>query len=302
MKRVGLVFLPAGVGLIAAIAWQQGWWANPIIYARADVGSLLAATGIVISVVWGVSQAAWRQAWRRHEEHLDQIGQEQADLHRRFIRRLDHELKNRLTAIRAALINFPPESNDTAVRGMRTEVDRLVVLSTDLRKLSDLETRPIEQEIVDLAQLLTELVDLAQQRPEAASHQLNLTLPHVPWPLPPISGDRDLLFLALHNLLDNSFKFCRPGDAIEIRAFEDGPSVAVEVADNGPGIDPEDLPHVGEELFRGRTTQTVEGSGLGLALVQTIVERHAGTMKIRSRLGQGTVVALRFPVTRQGHA
>ena len=78
--------------------------------------------------------------------------------------------------------------------------------------------------------------------------------------------------------------------------------MAVEVADNGPGIHPEDLPHVGEELFRGRTTQTSEGSGLGLALVQTIVERHAGTMKIRSRLGQGTVVALRFPVARQGHA
>jgi two-component system OmpR family sensor kinase len=302
MKRVGLVLMPAGAGLLAAIAWQQGWWANPIVYARADVGSLLAVAGILISVVWGISWAVWRAAWRRHEDHLDQIGQEQADLHRRFIRRLDHELKNRLTAIRAALINLPPESNSLAVRGLRTEVDRLVVLSTDLRKLSDLETRPIEQESVDVAQLLTELVNLSQQRPEATLHQISLTLPHVPWPLPPISGDRDLLFLALHNLIDNSLKFCRPDDTIEIRAFEDGPSIVVEVADNGPGVDPEDLPHLGEELFRGKTTQTIEGSGLGLALVQTIVERHAGTLKIRSRLGQGTVVALRVPVARQGHA
>jgi len=301
MKRVGLVLLPAGAGLLAAITWQQGWWANPIVYARVDVGSLLALVGVSISLVWSAVWATWRWAWRRREDRLDQLGQAQADLHRRFIRRLDHELKNRLTAIRAALINLPPESNSLAVRGMRTEVDRLVVLSTDLRKLSDLETRPIEQEIVNVAQLLAELVDLAQQRPEAASHPISLTLPHVPWPLPPISGDRDLLFLALHNLLDNSFKFCRPADAIEIRAFEDGPSIVVEVADNGPGIDPEDLLHVGEELFRGRTTLTIEGSGLGLALVQTIVQRHAGTLTIRSRLGQGTVVALRFPVARQGH-
>jgi len=148
----------------------------------------------------------------------------------------------------------------------------------------------------------TELIGMAQQRPEASSRHLELTLPRVPWPLPPVAGDRDLLFLALHNLIDNSLKFCRPGDMIEIRTFEDGPFITVEVADTGPGVHPEDLPHLGEELFRGRITQEVEGGGLGLALVQTIVQRHAGTMRIRSRLGQGTVVAVRFPAARQGHA
>ncbi len=124
----------------------------------------------------------------------------------------------------------------------------------------------------------------------------------MPWPLSPVSGDHDLIFLALHNLIDNSLKFSRPGDSIEIRTFEDGPFVAVEVADTGPGIHPEDLPHLGEELFRGRTTQATEGSGLGLALVQTIVERHGGTMRVRSRLGQGTVVVARFPAARPSHA
>ncbi len=302
MRRVWLALLPASAGLIGAVVLQLGLGPNPIMVGRADIGSMLFMLGVLASGLWIAGWVVWKAAWQRGERSMIQVGEEQVELHRRFIRRLDHELKNRLTAIRAALINLPQESESTVVREMRMEVNRLVVLSTDLRKLADLETRPIEQETVDLAQLLTELIEMTQQRPEASTRHLGLTLPQVPWPLSSVSGDRDLIFLALHNLVDNSLKFCRPGDSIEIRTFEDGPFVAVEVADTGPGIHPEDLPHLGEELFRGRTTQATEGSGLGLALVQIIVERHGGTMKVRSRLDQGTVVVVRFPVARASHA
>lgn len=300
MKHWRLVFLPAGVGLASGLLWQQSQWPNPIFFSRIDFGSFLCLLGLAVSLAWAAGQATWRLAWNRCEHGLARHDQEQAALHRRFIRRLDHELKNRLTAIRAALINLPQEGNGKAIGEMRTEVNRLVRLSTELRKLNDLEAQPIEQEAVDLAALLAELLGSAQQRPESASRHIELRLPRVPWPLPPVAGDRDLLFLALHNLVDNSIKFCRPGDSIEIRTFEDGPFITVEVADTGPGIHPEDLPHLGEELFRGRTTREVEGSGLGLALVQTIVERHSGMMSIRSRLDQGTVVAVRFPAARPG--
>lgn len=88
------------------------------------------------------------------------------------------------------------------------------------------------------------------------------------------------------------------GDTIEIRAFEDGASVAVEVADTGPGIRADELPHLGEELYRGSAPRSVEGSGLGLALVQAIAARHRGTLTIRSRHGQGTVVTIRLPASR----
>jgi two-component system OmpR family sensor kinase len=272
------------------------------VFGRADAGSLLLLLGALITGLWIAAWFLWRAAWQRGERNMIRAGEEQVELHRRFIRRLDHELKNRLTAIRAALINLPQERESPIVGEMRLEVNRLAVLSTDLRKLAELEARPIEQEIVDLAALLTELVDMAKQRPEALTRRMGLTLPQVPWPLSPVSGDHDLIFLALHNLIDNSLKFSRPGDSIEIRTFEDGPFVAVEVADTGPGIHPEDLPHLGEELFRGRTTQATEGSGLGLALVRTVVERHGGTMRIRSRVGQGTVIVVRFPVARPSHA
>jgi two-component system OmpR family sensor kinase len=104
------------------------------------------------------------------------------------------------------------------------------------------------------------------------------------------------LLLVFHNLLDNADKFCEPGDTIEVRAFEDGSVVVVEVADTGPGIPPEELPHIWEELYRGEKARGVPGSGLGLALVRAIVERHHGQISLRSREQQGTVVTVRLPM------
>jgi len=151
-----------------------------------------------------------------------------------------------------------------------------------------------------MIQLLTESVDSVRDRPEALACQIRLTLPQAPWPLASVAGDHDLLALALHNLVDNALKFSRPGDTIEIRALEDGHSVVVEVADTGPGVSDEELAHLGEELFRGSAAMSVEGSGLGLALVHAIVNRHSGAMNIRSRYGQGTVVTLRLPAAQRG--
>ncbi len=208
---------------------------------------------------------------------------DEADSRRRFIRRLDHEVKNPLTAMRVALANLNGASNPAVpewhatMRSLRGQVDRLARLSADLRKLTDLEVQPLEQDEVDVAGLLTEIVEIARDRPEATSRRISLTVPEAPWPIAPVPGDRDLLFLAFHNLVDNAFKFTGEGATVEIRAYEDGTSVAVEVADTGPGVPPDELPHLGEELYRGSAGIGVEGSGLGLALVKAIVARHNGT-------------------------
>lgn len=80
----------------------------------------------------------------------------------------------------------------------------------------------------------------------------------------------------MYNLLDNALKFSQPGDTIEVRGREDNRYVYLEVADTGPGIREEELPHVWEELYRGNSGRSVPGSGLGLAIVRAIAERHAG--------------------------
>jgi two-component system OmpR family sensor kinase len=224
-----------------------------------------------------------------------EMGQERL----RFLQRLDHEFKNPLTALRAGLANVAAGAGEAcrqeALESMEGQVLRLSQLTADLRKLAELETRELERAPVNIAELLQEAVALAQEQPDAGERHLALTLPQAPWPVPDVSGDWDLLFLAVYNLLDNAMKFSQPGDTVEVRALEDRRAVVVEVADTGPGIERSDLPRVWEELYRGQTAQGIPGSGLGLALVQIIVARHGGEVALRSRAGQGTVVTLRLP-------
>ena len=218
---------------------------------------------------------------------------------RRFLRRLDHELKNPLTAMRAGLANLAElpsgEARREALASVETQVVRLSRLSADLRKLAELEVRLVEHSPVDVPAIMHEAFSMAQEQPGAAERHLSLSIPQAPWPLPNVRGDTDLLLLAVHNLLQNSLKFSRPGDTLELRAFEDGGDIVIEVADTGPGIPVEEQPHVWEELYRGEAGRGIPGSGLGLALVRAIAERHNGRVNLRSRLGQGTVFSLRLP-------
>ena len=271
----------------------------PILYMRADIGSIFFITGIIISGIALTGISLSRRLALQQQEAYTQLQIQSADERRRFLRRLDHELKNPLTAIRAGLANLAEapssEARQDAFHSVEAQALRLSRLAADLRKLAELETRMVERSPVDIGHLLQEAFDITSDHPEAGQRHFTISIPQAPWPLPVISGDQDLLFLAIHNLLDNALKFTRPGDTIELRAFEDGSTVAIEIADTGPGISEEDLPHVWEELYRGMGARGIPGSGLGLALVRAVAERHNGQVNLRSRAGQGTVFTLKLP-------
>ena len=240
------------------------------------------------------------RAQRKYQDGISGVQAQAAEEKRRFLQRLDHELKNPLTAIRAGLANLRTTSDKATRREALVSVEaqalRISRLAADLRKLAELETVPLERNRIDLSELLREVVTLVQEQPGTNERQLALTLPQAPWPLPAVMGDWDLVLLAVYNLVNNALKFTRTGDTVEVRAFEDGSYVAIEVADTGPGIPEEEAPHVWEELYRGREARGVPGAGLGLAMVRAVVERHAGSVTLRSRVGQGTVVTLRLPI------
>jgi len=300
-RRWGVALLPIVAGLVvAALVMDVPTLLNPIIYMRADLGTLAMIAGLSLSVLVTVGLALWTRAEQRGEQRATNVRAQAAEERRRFLRRLDHELKNPLTAIRAGLANVVNGSatarQKEALASVEGQVLRLSRLTADLRKMAELGTRPLERVPVNVAELLQEAMTSARDQPEAASRQLSLTLPQVPWPVPAVPGDRDMLFLATYNLIGNALKFTRPGDAVEVRAFEDGNSVVIEVADTGPGIPKEEVPRVWEELYRGQGARGVPGSGLGLALVRAVVERHGGRVRLRSRVGQGTVVTMRLPV------
>ncbi len=289
---------PLIVGLVLALYFFLSFDLrnDHIVYLRADIGSVTLMAGLILSIL-GLGVVAlleWAQRNRRSATTAA------ADERRRFLRRLDHELKNPLTAIRAGLANLNESPSgqlrQQALASVEAQALRLSRLSADLRKLAELEVRLVERAPVDMPQLLREAFAMSQELPGAEERRLTLILPQAPWPLPSVTGDTDLLLLAVHNLLVNALKFTRPGDTVELRAFEDGANIVIEVADTGPGIPVEEQPHVWEELYRGEAGRGVPGSGLGLALVRAIAERHNGRVGLRSRVGQGTVFTLRLPV------
>jgi len=290
-----LLLLPAIIGAAISAIWNASGSSVPTLVIRVDVGTIIFLFGLLVSLI-GIVVTYTLNRIRSIQE---KSAQQSAEDRRRFLKRLDHELKNPLTAILAGLANLSGVAKEPPHRAslisVEAQVKRLRDLVADLRKLSDLETRQIEWVAVDIATLLKGL--LALQEEEGFNHRnVTLSIPQAPWPLPQVRGDWDLLFLAIHNLLQNALKFTAPGDTIEIRSFEDGSEVVIEVADTGPGIPEEEVPHVWEELYRGKGARGVVGSGLGLALVRSIVIRHGGNVNLRSRSGQGTVFIIRLPV------
>jgi two-component system OmpR family sensor kinase len=296
-----VVLIPVAASLVvASLLTEVVTLTNPILSIRVDLATVALIIGLTLSVMVAAGVLLWELAEWRHRQRIVGVRAQAAEEHRRFLQRLDHELKNPLTAIRAGLANMINGSATDAQReawsSVETQVLRLSRLTSDLRKLAELETRPLERSPVNIAELLQEAVSLAQEQPGADARALTLTLPQAPWTVPDISGDWDLLFLATYNLMDNALKFTRPGDTLEVRASDDGAFVVIQVADTGPGIPAQELPRVWEELYRGQGARGVPGSGLGLALVRAIVERHGGQVTLRSRAGQGTVVTMRLPV------
>jgi two-component system OmpR family sensor kinase len=220
-----------------------------------------------------------------HREHAN---------HQRFLARLDHELKNPITAIRATAAAQSGAETE-AWRTVDAQSAKLSTLVRDLRKLADLETRPLELEVADLELLLRESIDaLAQQRPDAGA-RISLAVTRVPWAVPPLQVDVDLLSLAFDNVLGNAAKYSSTGP-IEIRLREQDGHAVIEVADAGRGIPTGDLPLVFDELARAQNARDVSGSGIGLTLVATVMRRHDGDVSLRSVEGAGSVVTLRLPI------
>lgn len=289
------ILAPAVLALLVSVLFNRSQFSNPVVVLRMDLSVFIFIFGVILSVFAGIGLLINDWVERRHIQSLLEAAQER----RRFLSRLDHELKNPLTAILAAMANLrSAESNqarESSIQSVETQMRRMRTLVGDLRKLAELETRAIELAPVDTAQILQENFEMVRDRPEAAGRQWNLSIPQAPWPLPPVLADRDLLFLAVHNLIDNALKFSRPDDTIELRAYEDGARVVIEVADTGPGIPDDELSQVWNELYRGESARGIPGSGLGLALVRAIVGRHHGSVQVRSRSGQGTVFSMQIP-------
>jgi two-component system OmpR family sensor kinase len=299
------IALPFGIGLAAAAALAGGLLPDWLISGRfhvtlslicALIGGLLSAS--IAFAVWLAARIAdRRQRAIQAAEHATRAAllDQEAQARRRFFQRLDHELKNPITILQLGLGNLSNTTNvaESAAR-LEAQTRRLGQLVTDLRRLVELNADQMEREAVDVRAVLDEAITWASA-PDAA-RPIEMTIQKLPWGLPTIQGDRDLLALAFRNLIENALKYTDQGKQIEIRARNDGSSVIVEIADAGRGIPAADLPHITEELYRGDNARDVVGSGLGLPLVRRIVELHGGALDVESRINIGSVFTVRLPI------
>ena len=275
-----------------------------IVSFQLGVGAVLFFIGLLLTL--------WIQALAVVDELREKKARAEIDAaihnyeegHRRFIRRLDHELKNPLMSLQASLENLQVATELNVRRKAEVNIqrvlERLVHLLRDLRKLSELEESMLEREPVDVPELITEILEVVRSTPGREERQINLLVTQVPTPPPPVLGDRDLLGLSLYNLLDNALKFTVQNEAIEIRVRDNSRAVVIEVADGGSGIQLEEQQKVFEELYRGENARAVEGSGLGLSFVRRIIALHHGELSLRSRQDEqhGTIFTIRLPVTK----
>ncbi len=164
-RRWWWVAIPFGIGLIAALIFIQTDAPNPLLYVQADLGTLAFGIGLVCSILVAVVIVVLDQL----EKTQKQIAIQYSKDRRRFLQRLDHELKNPLTAILAGLANLTitetPADRSSSLKSVQSQVDRLRRLVAELRKLAELETRPLDSDPINLDELLEEAFKLARDIP-----------------------------------------------------------------------------------------------------------------------------------------
>ncbi|MGD8148988.1 sensor histidine kinase [Ornithinimicrobium sp. Y1694] len=266
LRAAALALAPGLVGLLASLVWL-GVGGAPHYYVTGSMAFVPALLGLAVSVVLGGWLLGRVLETRRGNEVLQAALSEETARHRRLLDRLDHELKNPIQGIRTAIADEPSDRQRASIE---IQSRRLTRLMSDLRKVGEVEHTELETGPVDPTALVEEAVDALRELPGTAERKAVVSLPRAPRPLPTITGDDDLLFLAVSNVLSNAVKYSSAGDTVEVRGRADEDWLVLEVADTGRGIPEQEQELVWEELGRGQEARRIEGSGLGLPLVRAI--------------------------------
>jgi heavy metal sensor kinase len=212
---------------------------------------------------------------------------------RQFSAALAHELRTPLAALRGeielALGRLGTgDANRDHLASQIEEIDRLKRLIEQILTLARAEAGqiPLTFAPLDAGELAAALVE--QLEPVAQARSIALTCDCVPGAV--VRADGEWLRRLLINLLDNALKFTNEGGRVWVRVAPADDQVTIAVGDTGVGIAPTDRPHVFERFFRADPSRTssTEGTGLGLSLVQWIVERHGGSIGLVSEVGAGS--------------
>jgi signal transduction histidine kinase len=222
--------------------------------------------------------------------------------HRNFLSAVTHELKSPLAAMRLALETVTagrasPEAGRKFTANALEDVERLQDLVEKVLEATRFGEggTEIHREDTDLSRLVEDSIETFRRRAMAASAVLRVDI------TPDIRAkvDAEAMAIVISNLLENGVKYGDKPPTVEVDLSLNGSHAVLEVADNGAGIPEDDVEHVFGRFFRGgdEMRRTARGTGLGLYLVQQIVEAHKGKVEVASTGPTGTI----FRVTLSGY-
>jgi signal transduction histidine kinase len=225
------------------------------------------------------------------------------ELQKNFVANASHELRTPLTSIignievtlsKARTI----EEHKVVLDSIMLEAEKLHKLTNGLLDLaqSNLDFSNLIKEEIRLDELLIELKDeMHIKRPESNIKIIFPEMPESPSALT-ISGNRNLFYIAIFNLLDNACKFSDGKIVIASLVLDTG-SISIVFKDSGIGIEENELPFIIETFYRAPNARSYAGSGIGLALASRIIHLHGGKMEIKSSMNTGTEVTVSFQIT-----
>jgi signal transduction histidine kinase len=276
-------------------------------------GSILAipliARGNVIGVLEAINKKDGADFTAQDIELLSVLGDQaavavqnallfqQSDL----IAEIVHEMRTPLTSViaYADLIQRPqatPEQCTQFAGIIQSEAERINEITKNFLDLARLESgrASLARDPVYMSTLIHMAVNVVQ--PQADAKDISL-LVDVPPSLPPLIGDGQRLHQVLLNLLSNAIKYCREGDTVTVLARQEGDCLSVSVADTGPGIPADALPHLFERFYRVPGDENrATGTGLGLSITAQIIEVHGGEIFVSSEEGQGATFTCKLPL------
>lgn len=282
-----LPFTSAGPHVVAITAQAEMQALEEV--RRALIGLTAAATVVALLAAYALAGVALRP--------LDEAVRERSE----FVALASHQLRTPLSTIRTSAELARDARGVTPLEAMDAilkQTERMEALAARLTELARAESSPRSAPAsTDLAAAAAGVVASMQLLAERAG--VVITAEVAP-PALSVRAEPAETTELLAAVVDNAVKFSPRGAIVALRASADRGRVVIEVADQGPGIAPEDLPFVAEPFFRGRDGRDVRGGhGLGLAIARAIVERRGGQLSLASTPGRGTVVRIVLPENRR---
>jgi two-component system phosphate regulon sensor histidine kinase PhoR len=283
---IGFVFVPAALMLaVGVLILVFGAAARDYVFGGLILALVATTVGGTVATVVVVQREA-------------RVARLQTD----FVNKVSHDLRTPLTSIRMFVETLQlgrlqdPERQREALEIIAEETGRLSGLINRLLDWARMESGRRTYQFV--RQPVEPIVEAALQayEPQRLSHPFELRRALEPG-LPSVMADRAALTGALHHLLNNAHKYTGPEKIITVGAVRRGPTVLVTVSDNGPGIPVPDQKRIFDKFYRASDPlqRTIEGSGLGLAMVKHIVVAHGGTIAVASEVGHGATFTVTLP-------